>query len=262
MISPMEAKPLSGYRSYGNHFRLVGSLLRSPDLMYFGEKGIPFLSLSLGATTPGVGTWFLTLGLWGKLGEKLADSLKPGQTVFAEGELRWRGGEGKPHKVYLNARSLWLFPSPGAPLIEDARGQKRIQGGMNEVTLLGYVASEPRHIATPEGKKGLAFSLGVPGDGGGFFPVVVWEEIPIQGEGILRAKQPVFLRGSAHSRKYVSQKYGEIYALSVRAREVYSLAKIVPSNPEEAEPRGQGGISSRFDRTEYDLPDWEERLPF
>lgn len=242
--------PEAPFRPSRAHFRLMGALVRGVDLRYLGEKNTPVLHIPLGASGP-KGTWYLTVDLWGPQAESRADDLRPGQVVYAEGEMRWyRPPEGGRGRVNLTARLLRVL-SGTYPMLTDRKGQARLQGGINEVWLQGSLASEVRSLASKDGGRGATFSVGVPGIG--FFDVVLWGE---EAERLLASvperKQPLLVRGALQSRSYTDKEGRTVWAVGIRGEEVHLLARGA-----QADRQGQEeGLP-----TEYDLPG-EEELPF
>lgn len=241
------------FRPSRTHFRLMGALLRSPEIHFAGAKNTPVLFLPLGATTPGRGTWFLSVRLWGTVAEELADVLVAGQILYVEGEMTWwKPPEGSRSKVYLDARTLRVVKGEYPLTPPDRRGQRRLQGGINEVWVSGYLASEVRHLRSEGGVEGVSFSVGVPG-GGGFYNVSLWGEVV---QAFLRLnpaqRDQILVRGFLHSKSYTAKDGKEVWALGVKGEEVYLLGF---ASPRRATP---AGISAP---TEYDLPH-EEETPF
>lgn len=155
-----------------NHIYLIGTLARDPELRYT-PNGTPVFEATVAGEDHLVGAdgkdrqlpWYHRVTILGKPAEWQAErNLKGGDAVTVEGSLdysQWEAPEGgKRSMVKVKVQRMeQLATEP--QLVQDAGGGVRMQGGLNEVVLIGNVVRDPELRYTPAGDAVLGIGLAV-----------------------------------------------------------------------------------------------------
>ncbi|MFC4454485.1 single-stranded DNA-binding protein [Deinococcus sonorensis] len=155
-----------------NHIFLIGVLARDPELRYT-PSGVAVFDATIAGEDRVTGNdgrernlpWYHRVSMLGKPAEWQSEkNLKAGDPVMIEGSLEyssWDAPEGGKRSMVrvkgLRVESLGYTPET----TQDAGGGVRMQGGMNQVLVIGNLTRDPELRYTPAGDAVLGLSMAV-----------------------------------------------------------------------------------------------------
>lgn len=150
-----------------NTVTLIGCLVHPPELRYT-QNGLAVFEITVAGekriNTEKNFPWYHQVVVLGKAAEKLAEKAwEPGQVLLIEGAIEyneWTTQERKKRSSIRVKAKIIEAVEASVPITTDKNGGFRLQGGLNEVTVMGHVTSNPKHKQTNAGNV-CHFSLGL-----------------------------------------------------------------------------------------------------
>ncbi|GAA5515019.1 single-stranded DNA-binding protein [Deinococcus carri] len=241
-----------------NHVYLIGVLARDPELRYT-PSGVAVFEATVAGEDHVVGNdgrertlpWYHRVSILGKPAEWQAEkSLKSGDPVLVEGNLdysQWEAPEGgKRSMVKVKAgRIEQLGYAP--ELVQDAGGGVRMQGGMNEVLVIGNVTRDPELRYTPAGDAVLGLGLAVNEtwqDRQGqkqekthWIDVTLWRDLA-EAMKDLKKGDPVLVQGRLVNEGWTDRDGNKRNSTKVEATRVEALSRGAATGSAAATPAG------------------------
>lgn len=273
-----------------NSVYLVGTLTQAPELRYT-PAGLAILELNLAGSDLVVGddgqprelAWYHRTTVFGNQAESLANQLEAGSPAFIEGRLNYRSWETpdgqKRSSIDVNASRVEVLTFGGRgdePTITDARGQVRLRGALNQVTLIGNLTRDAELRYTPNGSAVTRFSLAVNErfrDRSGndqerthYVDVNVWRELAEAAANLAKG-DPVFVMGRLVNDSWTDKEGNKRYTTRIEGSRVEHLTRGPGSGGAgtRAEPRPSGAAAVPAQTRQLDIDEEfppEEDLPF
>lgn len=277
-----------------NQVLMVGTLVQEPEMRYT-PGGLAILELNLAGNDHVVGddgkerelAWYHRATVFGGQAEMLADQLHAGDPVFLEGRVdyrTWESQDGQKRSaldvVATRVEALTFGPRSGETTVGDAKGQQRLRGALNQVTLVGNLTRDAELRYTPSGAAVARFGMAVNDrfrDKSGqdqerthFVDINVWRELA-EGCAELGKGDPVLVVGRLVNDSWTDQNGNRRFTTRIEGSRVEFLTRGPgsggtgtrggPASQSREDARGaQAGQERRLDIDDEFPP--EEDLPF
>jgi len=277
-----------------NHVMMAGTLVQEPEMRYT-PGGLAILELNLAGNDHVIGddgkerelAWYHRATVFGNQAEMLADQLHAGDPVFVEGRVDYRSWESQDGQrrtaldvVATRVEGMTFGPRKGETTVSDARGQQRLRGALNEVSLIGNLTRDAELRYTPSGAAVTRFSVAVNEryrDRSGqdqerthYVDVNVWRDLA-EGCAELAKGDPVFVIGRLVNDSWTDRDGNRRFTTRIEGSRVEFLTRGPgtggsgtrrgPSSQESDDAHGaQAGRDRRLDIDDEFPP--EEDLPF
>lgn len=179
--------------------------------------------------------FYLTFRVFGERAALLADELRPGLGAILAGRFTtWR--HEKSVEASLVADRVEAFDLPEEALsTPDAKGKRRLVGGMNRMWAVGNLA---RDVEVSYGPTGTPFTRGAVAlqaqDGAHFLSFTAFRETALALEGAKKGER-VFLEGTLLHDSWQTSDGNTRYGLKLEAERAYRLKRLIKAEPEEEE---------------------------
>jgi single-strand DNA-binding protein len=254
-----------------SYVQLIGSLTRDSELRYT-PSGLAILEVNVAGNqsvpirdgakeVP----FYIRSKVMGAYAEALVNDLTEGMVVAVDGRLdyrAWEDAEGqKRSAVEVFASSITTLAGD-FEFIKDSRGQRRLVGGTNTVTLMGNLVrdAELRYTANGNAVTRLTVAINERWSGRGgkgerthYIDITAWREVAEKAAELVKGA-PVRVVGRITNETWEDTDGNKRYATRVEATEVYAVAR--PEGKAATQPKA----SKKLDIDKEFPP--EDELPF
>ena len=239
----------------------IGSLIQNSELRYTPD-GLAILEMTVAGDQnisvegqPLALPFYVRAKLFGNYAEALADDFRAGAVVAIDGRLNhrtWQDPEGRRRS------SLEVIPNTANRLegefefSQDAKGQSRLVGGLNSVTLAGNLVRDAELIQTSTGQSIARFTVAVEErtaktEHTHFIDVVAWRELAKRAAE-LKKGMPAWVMGRIVNESWEDQEGAKRYATRIEAAQIYRAA----AKPQaQARPQPQPGPVTQEPEPDY-----------
>lgn len=270
-----------------NRAQIIGHLTEDPQVKTL-DSGTTVTDLNIEIKTHNPNqnseskmlTSYVSVTLWRRLAEIAGDFLRQGTQVYLSGRLEtdsWEDDQGKKkYKTRMVAEDMiMLSPKSGplAPLPESIS----IQGGLNQVEVVGNVTKDPELKTTPSGTNVCSFSVatnrvwksssGESQEKTEFHNIVTWDNLAEEVAKHIPKGRKVYLRGRLQNRSWEAPDGTKRYTTEVVATELKSLghgisAGVVTNIEENVDNTPNIDAANNIPDVNYESEIKPEDLPF